>query len=100
MCRYATGAPLTECLERCGWGGKSVEEVNEIVETRKGPSATSFDGPKSEKEIASEEASALLDSVVAGERGAGEITQRLAECYMNSDRGSLSKLVMSSMSLF
>lgn len=37
--------------------------------------------------------------VAAGELGVGEITQRLAECYMTADKPSLSKLVMSSMSL-
>ena len=100
-CEWSTiGAPLQDCLERCGFGGKSVQEVKDIVETRRGPAAAQFDGPKSEKQLASEEAALLLDSVVAGERNVAEITQRLAECYMNSDRGSLAKLVMSSMSLF
>lgn len=42
----------------------------------------------------------MLDSVVAGEMSVGKVTQRLAECYMNSGRGSLSKLVMTSMNLF
>ena len=88
------------CGVGCDWMRGPCEEVKEICESRRGPSAAQFDGPKSDKQIASEEASKLLDSVVAGERSVGEITQRLAECYMNSDRGSLSKLVMSSMSLF
>jgi len=100
-CEWATlGAPVADVLERCGWGGSTVAEVRAIVETRRGPSAAKFDGPKSSEQLAEGEATFLLDQVAAGERSVGEITQRLAECYMNSNRGSLSKLVMSSMTLF
>lgn len=99
-CEWSTmGAPLDACLERCGWEGKSVAEVKEIVDTRRGPAAEAYEGPKTDEDIASEEAATLLDSVAAGERSVGEITQRLAECYMTAEKGGLSKLVMSSFSL-
>jgi|TARA_B100001142_G_C14263257_1_gene627912 hypothetical protein len=96
-CDWSTIGPETDfadVLERCGWAGKSVAEIKAICETRRGPAASSFDGPKTDAQVAEEEAAALLDQVVAGENALGEITQRLAECYMNAERGSLAKLVM------
>ena len=67
-----------------------------IVETRRGPNRDAFDGPKDPKDAALEEAAALLDKAAAGEVGAREITQRLAECYSRAERGNLAKLVMAS----
>ena len=64
-----------------------------------GPAAPQFDGPKSDEQLAAEEAAVLLDKVYAGEMRLGEITQRLAKCYMDSDNGALAKLVMSSISI-
>ena len=98
-CEWATlgsMATVAECLTRCGWEGKGVEEVRAIVETRRGPNRDAFDGPKDPKDAALEEAAALLDKAAAGEVGAREITQRLAECYSRADRGNLAKLVMAS----
>ena len=48
---------------------------------------------------AADEAAVLWDKVYAGEMRLGEITQRLAKCYMDSDNGGLAKLVMSSISI-
>ena len=55
--------------------------------------------PNSGAQRAMEEAAVLLDKVYAGEMRLGEITQRLAKCYMDSDNGALAKLVMSSISI-
>uniref|UniRef100_A0A7S0KD03 Uncharacterized protein n=1 Tax=Micromonas pusilla TaxID=38833 RepID=A0A7S0KD03_MICPS len=99
-CQWSTaGAPLEDVLERCGWGGQSVDETKAFIETRRGPAAEQFDGPKSEQQLAEEEAAVLLDKVYAGEMRLGEITQRLAKCYMDGDKGALAKLVMSSISI-
>lgn len=99
-CQWSTaGAPLEQLLERCGWGGQSVDETKAFIETRRGPAAEQFDGPKSDEQLAAEEAAVLLDKVYAGEMRLGEITQRLAKCYMDSDNGALAKLVMSSISI-
>ena len=77
----------------------SVDEIKAVVETRRGPNRNAFDGPKTDEQLAEEEATVLLDKVAAGEMQVTEITQRLAECYSNSDRPALAKLVMSSFAL-
>ena len=99
-CQWSTaGAPLDALLERCGWGGQTVDETKTFIETRRGPAADKFDGPKSESQLAEEAAAVLLDKVYAGEMKLSEITTALAKCYMDSENGALAKLVMSSISL-
>ena len=99
-CQWSTaGAPLEQLLERCGWGGQTVDETKTFIETRRGPAADKFDGPKSESQLAEEAAAVLLDKVYAEEMKLSEITTALAKCYMDSENGALAKLVMSSISL-
>ena len=74
----------------------SVGRDRAVVETRRGPNRNAFDGPKTDEQLAEEEATVLLDKVAAGEMQVTEITQRLAECYSRADRGNLAKLVMAS----
>ena len=76
-----------------------MDEIKAVVETRRGPNRDAFDGPKTDEQLAAEEATVLLDKGAAGEMRVTEITQRLAECYSKSDRGALAKLVMSSFTL-
>ena len=83
---------VEECAARSGWAGMSVDEIKAVVETRRGPNRNAFDGPKTDEQLAEEEATVLLDKVAAGEMQVTEITQRLAECYSNSDRPALAKL--------
>ena len=69
-------------------------EIKEVLETRRGPNAAAFDGPKSEKQLAREEAELLLDQVAAGEIESATVNQRLAECYMKAGNSTLAKFVM------
>jgi hypothetical protein len=100
-CEWSTlgDVSVEKCAERSGWAGMSVDEIKAVVETRRGPNRDAFDGPKTDEQLAAEEATVLLDKVAAGEMRVTEITQRLAECYSKSDRGALAKLVMSSFTL-
>jgi len=85
---------IKRMLDVAGWSGKTVMEVKNVLETRRGPSAAAFDGPKSEKQIAREEAEMLLDQVAAGEIDGTTVNQRLAECYMKAGKPTLAKFVM------
>jgi len=88
----------SEAIERmirvAGWEGKNVAEIKEVLESRRGPSAAAFDGPKSEKQLAREESELLLDQLAAGEIEAATVNQRLAECYMNAGKPTLAKFIM------
>ena len=88
----------SEAIERmirvAGWQGKNVAEIKEVLESRRGPSAAAFDGPKSEKQLAREESELLLDQLAAGEIEAATVNQRLAECYMNAGKPTLAKFIM------
>ncbi len=90
---------LNECLERSGWSGKTVDEVKEIIDTRRGPNRDAFDGPKTDAQVAEELALTLLDKVAFGELSTKEVIQRLAECYSTAEKPGLAKLVMSAYSL-
>ena len=76
-----------------------MDETKTFIETRRGPAADKFDGPKSDEQLAEEAAAVLLDKVYAGAMKLSEITTALAKCYMDSENGALAKLVMSSISL-
>jgi len=89
------GAEAIERMIRAaGWEGKNVAEIKEVLESRRGPSAAAFDGPKSEKQLAREESELLLDQLAAGEIEAATVNQRLAECYMNAGKPTLAKFIM------
>jgi hypothetical protein len=85
---------IERMLDVAGWSGKTVAEVKSVLETRRGPSAAAFDGPKSEKQLAREEAELLLDQVAAGEIDGATVNQRLAEFYMKAGKPTLAKFVM------
>lgn len=85
---------IKRMLDLAGWSGKTVTEIKEVLETRRGPNAAAFDGPKSEKQLAREEAELLLDQVAAGEIESATVNQRLAECYMKAGNSTLAKFVM------
>lgn len=89
------GAEAIERMIRAaGWEGKNVAEIKEVLESRRGPSAAAFDGPKSERQLAREESELLLDQLAAGEIEAATVNQRLAECYMNAGKPTLAKFIM------
>ena len=75
--------PWRSAPREAGGAGMSVDEIKAVVETRRGPNRNAFDGPKTDEQLAEEEATVLLDKVAAGEMQVTEITQRLAECYSN-----------------
>ena len=77
-----------------GWAGKTVSEIKDVLDSRRGPSAAAFDGPKSDKQMACEEAELLLDRIAAGEMESSTVNQRLAECYMNAEKPRLAKFIM------
>ena len=86
---------LKKVLTRSGWSGKTVDEIKEIIDTRRGPDRNAFDAPKTETEMATELAATLLDKAALGELSVKEIIQRLAECYSTAEKPGLAKLVMS-----
>lgn len=88
---------VTRMIELAGWKGKTVGEVKEVLESRRGPSAAAFDGPKTPEQLAREESELLLDQIVAGEVDVAKVNQRLAECYMNAGKGKLAKFIMCGM---
>ena len=85
---------ITRMIDVAGWSGKTVAEIKEVLESRRGPSAAAFDGPKSEKQLAREEGELLLDQIAAGEIESSTVNQRLAECYMNAGKPALAKFIM------
>jgi hypothetical protein len=98
-CTLGNGDDLARCLQRSGWGGKSVDEVKAIIDTRRGPNRDAFDGPRTEAQIAEELALCLLDKLAFRELTVKESIQRLAECYSTAEKASLAKLVMSAYAL-
>ena len=101
-CAWSTvgnGADLRKCVERCGWGDKSVDEIKAIIDTRRGPHREAFDGPKTDAAAAEEAAQLFLDKCAFGELATEEIVQRVAECFSAAEKGSLAKLVMSAYAL-
>lgn len=88
---------VTRMIELAGWKGKTVGEIKEVLESRRGPSAAAFDGPKTPEQLAREESELLLDQIVAGEVDVAKVNQRLAECYMNAGKGKLAKFIMCGM---
>ena len=90
---------LDACLRRSGWGDKSVDEIKAIIDTRRGPNRESFDGPRTDAQIAEELALCILDKLAFRELTVKESIQRLAECYSTAEKASLAKLVMSAYSL-
>jgi hypothetical protein len=88
---------VTRMTELAGWKGMTVSEIKEVLESRRGPSAAAFDGPKTPEQLAREESEVLLDQIVAGEVDVAKVNQRLAECYMNAGKGKLAKFIMCGM---
>jgi hypothetical protein len=89
---------IERMVDIAGWSGKSVQEIKDILESRRGPSAAAFDGPKTDKQLAREESETLLDRVARGELESAVVNQRLAECYMNAGKPALAKFIMCGMS--
>jgi len=89
---------INRMIALAGWTGKSVQEIKDVLESRRGPSAAAFDGPKSDKQLAREESESLLDRVAVGELESSVVNQRLAECYMNAGKPALAKFILCGMS--
>ena len=89
---------IQRMIDAAGWSGKTVQEIKDVLESRRGPSAAAFDGPKTDKQLAREESETLLDRVARGELESATVNQRLAECYMNAGKPALAKFIMCGMS--